>query len=137
MNVISKILAGIVGGLMFAFLGYMVVVLPMPAGMADGAAGAVMWGLWAIAIAITYFAATAGKAWRRLLLSCAIFALMIPLSTFVMSSAQVSGMGGEGAAGAAIGGGVVTAMTGFVSIFLAAIFLIIGLLVGKDRPVTQ
>ena len=38
-------------------------------------------------------------------------------------------------AGAAIGGGLVTLIAGFLGFFLGAIFLVVGLLVGRDKQV--
>ena len=39
------------------------------------------------------------------------------------------------AAGAALGGGMITAITGFLGFLLGIIFLVIGLLVGRDKEV--
>ena len=42
---------------------------------------------------------------------------------------------GAQAAGAAIGGGLISGFMGFVGFFLGVVFLIIGLLVGRDKQV--
>lgn len=138
MAILWKVIAAIVGGLMFSFLGAMALTLPMPTGTKESM-GWIIWGFWGIAIAIVWFAATPGKAWRRLLVICGLFCLMLPISTFLMTgvlSAEVAQQGGEHAAGATagtiIGGGIATVLTGVISFFMAAIFLIVGLLVGKD-----
>ena len=140
MRVLGKLLAFIVGGLIFAFLGYMVVVLPLSP-LYDGEPPAwVMWVLLLIAAIVTYMAPTSGKAWRRLLISSAVFALLLPISTLLLSIAGINDAAlsaehsGAATAGAMIGGGMVTMFSGFVGFFLAAVFLIIGLLVGKDNP---
>lgn len=141
MAILWKVVAAVVGGLIFSFLGAMVVTLPMPAGTKESI-GWVFWLFWAIAISIVWLAATPAKAWRRLLLMCGLLCLMLPISTFLMTgvlSAEVAQQGGNHAAGATagtiIGGGIATVLTGVISFFMAAIFLISGLLIGKDKPV--
>jgi len=140
MSALGKILAFIVAGLIFAFLGHMVVVLPF-APLYEGEGPA--WVIWAFLLAaavISYMAPTPGKAWRRLLISSAVLALLLPISILLLSIAGVNDAAlsaensGAATAGAMIGGGMVTAFTGFVGFFLGAVFLIIGLLVGRDRP---
>lgn len=42
---------------------------------------------------------------------------------------------GAQAAGAAIGGGLVSGFLGFVGFFIGAVLLIIGLLIGRDKQV--
>lgn len=141
MRIVSKILAAIIGGLIFSFLGYMVIMMAISEGGKNDSAAWVVWGLWAVAVAIVWFAPTSGKAWRRLLISCGILSLAMPLSSLVLGGRGVmdaANNGGEYAAaatsGAIIGGGMFTMFTGFISLFLAAIFLVIGLLVGRDQP---
>jgi hypothetical protein len=66
----------------------------------------------------------------------------MPISSLIFSGAQVAdaaSQGGEYAgaatAGAALGGGMVTAITGFLGFYLGVIFLVIGLLVGRDKQI--
>lgn len=140
MTILGKVLAALLPGFMFAALGYMVVAMPMsPEGKAS--LSWLVWGLWLAAAAIAWIAPSAGKAWRRLLIGCGLLSLAIPLSTLLASAvagAELSAVNGEpsgaAAAGAFIGAGAVTVFSGFVSLFLAAIFLIAGLLIGRDSP---
>ena len=136
MSFIGKLLAGLVGGFAFAFIGYMVIILPL--GGNEALVGPILFGLWALALVIAFKAKRAAKAWRRLLIGCAVFSLMLPLSALIFSGVQVAEIGAEGSgaatAGAVAGGGIVTVMTGFVSFFMAAIFLLVGLLIGRDKP---
>ncbi|MGY4876511.1 hypothetical protein ACLUEY_01340 [Vreelandella aquamarina] len=143
MGIVWKVIAAVIGGLIFAFLGYMAIMLPLPRGISENL-GWLIFALWAIAIVIVWLAPSASKAWRRLLICSAIFCLIIPISTFIMSAvigSEVAAGGGENAgaaaAGAMLGGGFATLITGFVSFFLAAIFLIVGLLTGRDVANTK
>lgn len=139
MGIFWKAIAAIVGGLLFAILASVVVAL---SGLTSGesAGGALFWFSWLGGAVIAFLAPTAGKAWRYLLICCALLALAMPLSSMIFAGnhfVESSAQGAGAAAGSAIGGGLAAAMTGVVGFFLAAIFLIIGLLVGKDRPAPQ
>lgn len=135
MKIVWKLVAAIFGGFLFAFMGMMVTAL---SGLASegGAGGVVFLVAWALGAAIALISPRAGKSWRYLLVCCALLSLAMPLSTLIFAGGSVSEAGSQGAAaatGAAIGGGLATAMSGFIGFFLAAIFLIIGLLVGRDK----
>lgn len=54
------------------------------------------------------------------------------MAKHVDSGAQYAG---AQAAGAAIGGGLISGVMGFVGFFLGVVFLVIGLLVGRDKQV--
>ena len=54
------------------------------------------------------------------------------MATHVDSTSEYAG---AQAAGAAIGGGLISGFMGFVGFFLGVVFLIIGLLVGRDQQV--
>ncbi|MGP9533116.1 MULTISPECIES: hypothetical protein [unclassified Halomonas] len=144
MNIVSKILAAIIAGFLFAFLGYMVVAFTISDGSNSDAIGWLFMVLWVIAIAIVWVAPTSGKAWRRLLISCGLFSLAMPIASLFLGGRGVmeaANSGGEYAAaatsGAIIGSGMVTMFTGFISLFLAAIFLVIGFSVGRDQPTSK
>ena len=137
MGVVWKIVAALVGGLIFAILGFMVVTMSLGGSLGDSTGGLVMVGLFITACVITWKASSPAKAWRRLLISCGILSLAMPIAALLFSgSLMASGPQGDAAyaAGSAIGYGVATALTGFISIFMAAIFLITGLLIGRDKP---
>lgn len=137
MSIVWKVIAAIFGGLMFTILGFMVISMVIGEQANESYGGFIMLGLFLISVVIVWKAKSPSKAWRRLLITCGIFSLALPLSTMVLSGSLIaSGPEGDAAyaAGSAIGAGVATVFTGFVSIFLAAIFLITGLLIGRDRP---
>ena len=139
-----KVLAGILGGLLMAIIGTFVIAV----GGAARSIGGGMFGtfafvaLWILGIVIAVLAPSASKAWRRLLITSGIFSFLLPLSAIIFTGthvAKVMEKGGEFAnaatAGAAIGGGLVSGFMGILGFFLGAIFLVIGLLIGRDKQV--
>lgn len=139
-----KILAGILGGLLMALIGAFVIAV----GGAARSVGGGMFGtfafvaLWVLGVFIALFAPSASKAWRRLLITSGIFSFLLPLSAIIFTGthvAKVMEKGGEfvnaATAGAAIGGGLVSGFMGILGFFLGAIFLVIGLLIGRDKQV--
>ena len=133
-----KILAGIVGGLILAILGSLLVTVTFAAG-SDGAVKGVgaFFITWVVGVAVAVMAPSASKAWRRLLLASSVFSFLMPLSGMIYTGAYVANntKGGAEAAGAAIGGGLVSGALGFIGFFLGVIFLIVGLLVGRDKQI--
>ena len=135
---ISKTLSVLVAGLILSFLGSALATFGLSfLGDAAGKYGAYAFiGFFLLSIAIAVSAPTGGKSWRRLFLISAVVSFLLPIATMIFSGAQITGTEtGAEAAGAAIGGGLVTALTGFVSFFIGAVFLIIGLLTGRDKQV--
>lgn len=141
----NKILAAFLGGIIPAVLGSMVISLPFANNPETGGsigAGA-FFVMWLFAIILAFLAKTGGKAWRRILLLSAVLAFALPLASFLFTGAGVGEAveqagdeyAGAAAAGAVIGGGLVTAVSGFIGFFLGVIFLIIGLLIGRDKQV--
>ena len=140
----GKMVSGIIGGLIIAILGALVVTVaiasePESGGQAGAVAFLVFW-IFGLVLALT--ASRAGKAWRRILVTSAILSFAMPLSSFIFTGSQVTKaatQGGEyaaaAAAGAALGGGLITAITGFLGFFLGIIFLVVGLLTGRDKEV--
>ena len=139
---IGKIISGIIGGLLVAIIGAMVVGLasasaPDP----DGQTGAVAFFIfWAIAFVIALTAQRAGKAWRRLLITSGLLAFAIPISSVIFSSNQVANVATQGGeysdaatAGALLGAGMVTVTAGLLSFFIGSILLISGFLIGRDE----
>lgn len=133
-----KILAGILGGLMLAILGSLLVTITFAAGGGGAGKGVgAFFVVWAVGIAIAVMAPSAGKAWRRLLLTASVFSFLMPLSGLVYTGSFMAthAKGGAEAAGAAIGGGLLSGALGFVGFFLGIVFLIIGLLVGREKQI--
>lgn len=141
-----KLLAGLVGGFFIAILGALVIALggASPSKPAGGGGGGTLafFVLWAASIALALMAPSAAKAWRRLLITSGILSFMLPLSTLLFTGSHVASAvekGGEyagaAAAGAMIGGGLVSGIMGIVGFFLGAVFLVIGLLVGRDKQI--
>lgn len=134
-----KIVAGLIGGLIVAILAMMLAGLVSAGGSKPSGSGGVIVFLlaWGAGIAIAVMAPRAAKAWRRLLLTSAVLSLLLPLAGIVFTGSFMVNhtKGGAEAAGAAIGGGLVSGVLGFVGFFMAVVFLIIGLLVGRDKQV--
>lgn len=139
-----KILAGIIGGLIVAMLGALVIGLggagsPRSDGNSEVIA---FFGLWLVGIVVAVKAPSAAKAWRRLLITAAVLSFMLPLSAIFLTGTKVVGAleqggrhAGAAATGAAIGGGLVSGLVGILGFFLGAVFLVIGLLVARDKQV--
>lgn len=141
---IGKIISGLLGGLIVAILGAMLVTLALASNPESGGlTGAMAFFIfWVVALIIALAAPRAGKAWRRLLITSGLLAFAMPISSLIFAGAQVADAASQGgeyagaaAAGATLGGGMVTAITGFLGFFLGVIFLVIGLLVGRDKQI--
>lgn len=134
---LGKIVSGIVGGLINAFLGTAIVAIAT-AGSGGSSSPVVFYGLLLIALVVAW-KAPSGKAWRWLLLGAAVASFLLPLASLVFTGQQVAEIGSQagsaGAAGAAVGGGIFTAVTGLAGFFLGIIFLLLGLLSGRDKTV--
>ncbi|WP_447768189.1 hypothetical protein [Pseudomonas kilonensis] len=116
-----KILAGLVAGLILAILVSTVVAIAGAASpRAAGGIGAIVFFVtWIIALAIAISAPTAGKAWRRLLVTSGIAAFMLPLAGIIFTGSHIAtnisgAHSGAETAGAAIGGTLVSGFLGFV-----------------------
>lgn len=138
-----KIVAGILGGLFIAVLGAVLITITLAS-----TPRAITWGpisffvFWAVGIAIALLASSASKAWRRLLITCSILSFLLPLSGLIYTGSYISThvdqadkYSGAATAGAAIGGGLVSGILGFFGFFLGVVFLVIGLLVGRDKQI--
>ena len=133
-----KILAGIIGGLFLALLGLILVAITFAARDDGGELGAGAFFIsWFAGIAIAALAPSAGKAWRRLLLTCSVFAFLLPLSGIIYTGFFMANntQGGAEAVGAALGGGAVTGVLAFIGFFLGVVFLIVGLLVAREKQI--
>lgn len=137
-----KLLAGILGGLMLAILGAIVVTTMFAGGGSGAGMGALsFFAFWAIGMAVALTAPVAAKAWRRLLISSAVISFLLPLSGLIYTGSFLATMDSSGehsgaaTAGAVIGGGLVSGFLGFVGFFLGIALLVVGLLVGRDKQV--
>lgn len=143
----GKIIAGVVGGFILAMLAANVasVVFGDPTAKEQSKAftamsGFVFLGLWAGAIYFSIQADCAAKAWRRLLITSACLSFSMPLAGMLMAGKaayhyETKGHHLESAAMAGAGGIAAIAL-GILGFFLGAIFLTIGLLVGRDNKKT-
>ena len=91
-----------------------------------------------IGVVVALMAPRAAKVWRRLFLTAAIVCLVGPLSMCVGTAGLVSATSeaSKSAAagfGAAAAGGIASMVVGFFAFFLAAILLVLGLLIGRDK----
>ncbi len=141
---IGKIISGLVGGLIVAILGSMLVTLASAGPPeSDGQTGAMVFLIfWVVALVIALKAPRAGKAWRRLLIISGLLAFAMPISSLIFTGAQIADVASQsgehvGAAvvGTALGGGIVTAIAGFLGFFVGVILLVTGLLIGRDKQI--
>lgn len=139
-----KFIAGFLGGLILAVLGAVLVTTAFSASPERGGSwgGIAFFIIWVLGMVVALGAKTLAKAWRRLLLSSAVFSFLAPISAIMYTGSfmatqidTTSEYAGAQAAGAAIGGGLISGFMGFVGFFLGVVFLIIGLLVGRDQQV--
>jgi hypothetical protein len=72
-----------------------------------------------------------------LLLTCSVASFLMPISGLIYTGSFMANrtQSGAEAAGAAIGGGLVSGALGFVGFFLGIVFLIVGLLVGREKQI--
>jgi hypothetical protein len=142
------LVAGVVGGLILATLAANITTVifgdPMakePSKTATAIAALVFFGLWAVSIVIGIKAQRAAKAWRRLLISNACLSFALPLAGFILAGRATHQFESKGAhleaAVTAGAGGVMAIFLGILGFFLGAIFLTVGLLVGRDRKETK
>lgn len=139
-----KVLAGIIGGLILAIIGAILITVTFAASPEKGGTwGAISFFLfWVVGIIIAIRSASAPKAWRKLLLTSSVLSFLLPLSGLIYTGSLMAKhvdpnaqYAGALAAGAVIGGGLISGFMGFVGFFLGVVFLIIGLLVGRDKQV--
>lgn len=141
---IGKILCGLTGGLIVAILGMLLVGVAFASDPESGGQIGAMafFVFWIIAFILALTAQRAGKAWARLLIISGLLAFAMPISTTIFTGAHVTDVATKGgkyagaeAAGAVLGGGLITLVTGFLGFFLGVIFLVIGFLIGRDKQV--
>ena len=140
----SRLVAGIVGGLVPAILAADSATALFGDPMASEPSKAtiavsvlIFLGMWAVSIVVAVKAERAAKAWRRLLIASACLSFAMPLAGFVLAGRaahQFESNGGNLEAAVTAGAaGIATIFVGILGFFLGAIFLTVGLLVGRDR----
>jgi hypothetical protein len=139
-----KFIAGVFGGLFLAVLGLMLFTVTFASSpeTVGGGATIIFFILWVVGIVVALRDKTAAKAWRHLLLASAVLSFLLPISGIIYTGSYMATQvdttheyAGAEVAGAAIGGGLVSGFMGFVGFFLGVVFLVIGLLVGRDKQV--
>lgn len=138
-----KLFSGIVGGFFLALLGAIVtasliVSFSKMNGLVFGSMAFLV--LWITGTLTVLMSKSTGKAWRRILFASAFFSFCLPMAGLFYTSASVAGIiekGGEfigtSATATAILGTFLSAIMGILGFFLGAFFLMIGLLVGRNK----
>ncbi len=119
----GKVVAGIVGGFVVAALFGNIVNLVSGS---KGVNAIIALFAWVAAVVGAVKAPRAAKAWRWLLVVSAALSFTVPLGGLVWTTQQTTG---AGVAGGLVGTGIVAC----VFFLLGLAFLIVGLLVGRDR----
>ena len=137
MNSLGKLIAGVIGGSLIAFLVYMITNVTASGFDSSREPNLIIFGLaWVVSIVIAILSPRPAKAWRRMLIILALVSFTMPLASmfFAVGGISQSDSGAE-AAGAAVAGGVISILSGFFAFFMGGISLIIGLLIGRDPKV--
>lgn len=142
---LGRIVAGVVGGLIVGTLAANIFSLLFADPMQKDSgsvvtilSGVLFFGLWIGAIVLGVRSMRPSRVWRRLLIPSGILSLVLPLAALVTTGRMASATAAKGGqmaemeAGAyAVGGTLFAVVLGFFGVILGAIFLTIGLLVGK------
>ncbi|MDD2715198.1 MAG: hypothetical protein PHW04_04825 [Candidatus Wallbacteria bacterium] len=139
-----KIFSGIVGGLILGLIGaFLIVTAFAELKNASTTLGFIaLFIMWGVGILIAIQAPSTAKTWRRILITAGIMSFLLPLAGVFYSTtytAITANKGGEysgaATAGAMVGGGLIIGFLGIIGFFMGLIFLIIGLLTGRDKQV--
>lgn len=134
-----KVIPGFAGGLVLAILGMLLIGIAIASSSSKGGPEAMAFLIfWIVGFVLALSASTAGKAWRRLLISSAVLSFLLPISGLIFTGSHIASQtdtSGAATAGAAIGGTLLSGALGFLGFFLSIVFLVIGLLVGRDKQV--
>lgn len=124
MNLFWKIVAGIFGGFVTAFLASNIATL-----IASKEFGALVLLLsWAASIYIAIKSQRAARAWRWLLIISGCLCFVLPLATLIFAAQQESGA-------EVVGGLVATGILGVVFFLFGLALLVVGLLIGRNQNV--
>lgn len=148
-SLFGRIVAGVVGGLIVGTLAANIFNLLFadptakePSTAVTALSGILFLALWIGAIVIGVRSLRPARAWQHLLIPSGILSLVLPLAALVTTGRMASTTAAKGGqmavleAGAyAVGGTLFAVVVGFFGVILGAIFLTVGLLVGK-KPKT-
>lgn len=134
-----KVIAGFAGALILAMLGMLLIGIATASSSGKGSFGALAFLVfWIVSFVLALSASTAGKAWRRLLISSAVLSFLLPISGLIFTGSHIAAQtdtSGAVTAGAAIGGTLLSGALGFLGFFLGIVFLVVSLLVGRHKQV--
>jgi len=145
-SLFGRIVAGVVGGLIVGILAanifnllFVDATAKEPSTAATVLSGILFFTLWIGAIVIGIRSLRPARAWRHLLIPSGILSLVLPLAALVTTGRMASATAAKGGhmaeleAGAyAVGGTLFAVVVGFFGVILGAIFLTVGLLVGRN-----
>lgn len=135
-----KIVAGIFGGLLMAIVGLILISIILSTTESSGGIASISFlVLWVTGIVMAVRSERAGKAWKKLLMTSGILLFLYPIAGIIFSigymfmEAPTAEDQAYQVAGGFIGGGAITITLAIIGFFLGAIFMIIGVQVGKDK----
>jgi len=135
-----KIVAGIFGGLLMAIVGLILISIILSTTESSGGIANISFlVLWVTGIVMAVRSERAGKAWKKLLMTSGILLFLYPIAGIIFSigymfmDAPTAEDQAYQVAGGFIGGGAITITLAIIGFFLGAIFMIIGIQVGKDK----
>ena len=137
MNSFGKLMAGVIGGSLIAFLVYMIINVTASGFDNSREPNLIIFGLaWVASIVIAVLSPRTAKAWRRMFIILALVSFTMPLASMFFAVGGISQTdSGAEIAGAAVAGGVMSAISGVFAFFMGGVSLIIGLLIGRDPQV--
>jgi hypothetical protein len=140
---ISKIFAGVFVGFLIAILGIFSFSLVATTLLKNGAQVIpfAFFGFWLSGLTLAMTAETGAKAWGRVLIASGLLCFCLPLASLLMTAGLARGLISQAGAnapsalaGVGLGGGLVAGIVGFFALFPGTIFLVLGFLIGRDRP---
>lgn len=81
------------------------------------------------------FASRPAKIFRYIFIFGAVLILLVPLATWLGPTIAVANLGAAAVPGPALGAGLGSLVIGFFAVFVAVAYLIVGLLIGRDKKV--
>lgn len=123
MHLFGKIVAGIFGGFVVAFLASNIATL-----VSKDTGALVLLVSWAASIYIAVKSQRVARAWRWQLIISGCLCFVLPLATLIFSTQQESGA-------RMLVGVVATGVLGFVAFLFGLALLVVGLLVGRNPNV--
>ena len=122
---IGRIVAGVIGGFIVAFLTSNITTLITTS---KSTASLMFLFAWGLSIFFALKSQRAARAWRWLLVSSASLSFFVPLATLIWTAKAKDGA-------EVIGGLVATGFLGVVFFLVGLAFLVIGLLIGRDKHI--